>query len=197
MIILEPPRGLPEGADSWRFLGLSRAGLTRFFRSAQRAIGLDGEVDILLTSDLHLRKLNHRFRGKNRSTDVLSFPAPFELSAVHAGDLAISVETAARQAREHGHTLREELRVLLLHGLLHLHGMDHESDNGQMASREAELRARLRLPAGLIARAASKPGGPPETGAARERRGTATSSKHAPSRSRKPTQARRSAARPA
>lgn len=164
MITLEPPRSLPEGADPWRQLGLSRGGLTRFLRSAQQASGLPGEVDVLLTSDLQLRKLNRRFRGKNKSTDVLSFPAPFELSAVHAGDLAISLETAERQAREHGHALREEVRILLLHGLLHLGGMDHETDSGQMAAREAGLRSHLRLPVGLIARAAASPPSRRETG---------------------------------
>ncbi len=69
----------------------------------------------------------------------------------------MSVETAARQAREHGHTLRDEVRVLLLHGLLHLAGMDHEADHGEMAAREDALRAKLRLRRGLIARAEQKP----------------------------------------
>ncbi len=153
MITLEPPRGLPEGADAWRSLGLSRGGLTRFLNAAQQAAGLQGEVDVLLTSDLQLRRLNRRFREKNTSTDVLSFPAPFELSGVHAGDLAVSLETAQRQAEEHDHSLRDEVRILLLHGLLHLAGMDHEADAGEMAARESALRARLRLPVGLIARA--------------------------------------------
>jgi probable rRNA maturation factor len=71
---------------------------------------------------------------------------------VHGGDLAISLDTAKRQAEEHGHTLRDEVRVLLLHGLLHLSGMDHETDRGEMALRESVLRAKLRLPNGLIAR---------------------------------------------
>jgi probable rRNA maturation factor len=66
--------------------------------------------------------------------------------------LAISLDTAARQAREHGHSLRDEVRVLLLHGLLHLSGMDHETDRGEMAAREAGLRVQLRLKSGLIAR---------------------------------------------
>jgi probable rRNA maturation factor len=115
-------------------------------------VGLAGAVDVLLADDRTLRRLNREFRGKDKATDVLSFPAAEEFAGKFAGDLAISVETAARQAREHGHSLRDEVRVLLLHGLLHLRGMDHETDRGEMAAREAELRERLRLKSGLIAR---------------------------------------------
>jgi len=140
-------------ADPWKALGLSRSGLERFVRTAQSAVGLRGEVDVLLAGDSTLRRLNRTWRGKNKPTDVLSFPAPDELRGVHAGDLAISVDTALRQAVEQGHALRDELRVLLLHGLLHLAGMDHEADHGEMAAREAELRRTLRLKHGLIARA--------------------------------------------
>ena len=136
----------------WRELGLSQSGLARFMRAAQAAVGLCGEVEVLLADDRVLRRLNRAWRGKNKATDVLSFPAPEEMAAVCAGDLAVSLETAQRQAMEQGHSLRDEVRVLLLHGLLHLSGMDHETDEGEMAAREAELRARLRLRRGLIAR---------------------------------------------
>lgn len=132
--------------------GLSASGLTRFLNRARTAINLPGAVDVLLTSDATLRQLNKSFRGKDKPTDVLSFPAPSEFAARHAGDLAISLETAARQAKTYGHTLRDEVRILLLHGLLHLSGEDHESDNGRMAAREATLRRELRLPATLIER---------------------------------------------
>jgi probable rRNA maturation factor len=161
MITLDPPRSWPGAAqpfapateaEAWRVLGLSRAGLTRFLRAAQAAVALAGEVDVLLADDRTLRRLNREWRRKNKPTDVLSFPASAELAAVHAGDLAVSLETAARQAAEHGHTLNDELRVLLLHGLLHLDGMDHEVDHGEMAAREDQLRAKLRLKRGLIAR---------------------------------------------
>ena len=131
--------------------------LTRFLKRVSRAVGLDGEVDVLLASDAELRRLNREFRSKNKATDVLSFPAEpmpgLPAGRHHAGDLAISVDTAARQAEEHGHALATEVRVLLLHGLLHLAGMDHESDAGEMRDREAELRAQLRLPTSLIERA--------------------------------------------
>jgi len=126
---------------------------------------------VLLTSDKAIRRLNRRFRGKNKATDVLSFPAepgPEKL----AGDLAISVETARRQAAEHRHSLNVEIEVLMLHGLLHLAGYDHEADRGQMASREQNLRARLKLPLGLIERAKGT-GTEPATDARRAMRGAA------------------------
>lgn len=158
MMTLDPPRRMvgpaQDGSDAaaWRALGLSRAGLERFVRAAQAAVGLRGEVDVLLADDRTLRRLNREWRGKDKATDVLSFPAVEDLAGVHAGDLAVSLETARRQAEEQGHTLRDEVRVLLLHGLLHLAGMDHEVDGGEMAAREAELRRQLRLKRGLIAR---------------------------------------------
>jgi len=148
---------LPD-ADPWRALELSRSGLSRFLRSAQTAVGLRGEVDVLLAGDRTLRRLNREFRGKDKATDVLSFPAAGEIAEEFAGDLAISLDTAKRQAAAHGHTLRDEVRVLLLHGLLHLDGMDHEADRGEMATKEAQLRKRLRLPNGLIARVDAKAG---------------------------------------
>ena len=173
MISLEPPRGSAANAQpqfaaqAWLAAGLSRPGLSRFLQVAQAAVGLGGEIDVLLTDDRTLRRLNRQYRGKNKSTDVLSFPAPAEVAGVHAGDLAISLETATRQAMEHGHTLRDEVRVLLLHGVLHLFGMNHETDRGEMAAQEAQLRRRLRLPAGLIARASPARPPAPNVGAGR------------------------------
>lgn len=140
-------------AAAWSALGLAQRGLEQFIRRAQALVGLRGEVSVLLAGDAVLRRLNREWRGKDKATDVLSFPSPAELAEISAGDLAISLETAARQAAEHGHLLRDEVRVLLLHGLLHLSGMDHETDKGEMAAREAELRKELRLKRGLIDRA--------------------------------------------
>ncbi len=134
-------------------MAADRPGLTRFLRRARERVGLEGEVDVLLTSDVEIKRLNRTFRKKNKATDVLSFPAPEEIFAEHAGDLAISLETAARQAESFGHSLNDEVRILLLHGLLHLAGMDHEADAGEMAEREAELRQALKLRNGLIERA--------------------------------------------
>jgi probable rRNA maturation factor len=137
---------------------LSKSGLTRFFNRARAAVGLHGNVDVLLADDATLRNLNKTFRHKNKATDVLSFPAAENLDD-HAGDLAISLDTAARQAAAFGHSLRDEVRILLLHGLLHLSGLDHEIDDGEMAAREGELRRELRLPVTLIERVAPvKPG---------------------------------------
>jgi len=157
MITLEPPRSMvsqseASSVEAWRALGLSRAGLGRFLRAAQPAVGLRGEVAVLLSDDRTLRRLNREFRGKDKATDVLSFPADRKMARGHAGDLAISLETAARQAQEQGHSLRDEVRVLLLHGVLHLAGMDHEADRGEMAKREAMLRKRFGLRSGLISR---------------------------------------------
>jgi probable rRNA maturation factor len=134
---------------------LSISGLSRFLNRARAAVELKGDVDVLLTGDSTLRQLNRNFRGKDKSTDVLSFPAPSEFAKKHAGDLAISLETAAHQATTYGHILRDEVRILILHGLLHLSGEDHETDNGEMATREADLRRELRLPSTLIERTAA------------------------------------------
>jgi probable rRNA maturation factor len=132
--------------------GLSISGLTRFLNRARTAVELRGEVDVLLANDATLRHLNKTFRSKDKPTDVLSFPAPSAFAKKHAGDLAISLETAARQAAAYGHTLRDEVRILILHGLLHLSGLDHETDTGEMATRETTLRRELRLPRTLIER---------------------------------------------
>lgn len=131
---------------------LSGRGMTAFFKRAREAAQLQGDVEVLLTNDAELKRLNRSFRGKNKATDVLSFPAAAEIASVHAGDLAISLDMAARQAEQFGHSLRDEVRILLLHGLLHLAGFDHETDKGEMAEREVELRKKLKLPSSLIDR---------------------------------------------
>jgi probable rRNA maturation factor len=127
--------------------------LSRFLAAAQQALRLQGQVTVLLTTDAAIRKLNKQFRGKNTATDVLSFPASGVGSEGVAGDLAISVTTALGQAAGQGHSLATEIKVLVLHGLLHLAGYDHEVDNGRMARRERLLRAKFKLPQGLIERA--------------------------------------------
>jgi probable rRNA maturation factor len=149
MITIESRASLKEN--------LSRPGLTSFLNRARLAVGLTGQVEVLLADDPTLRRLNKSFRGKNKPTDVLSFPTPVEIADTHAGDLAISLETAARQAAIYGHSLRDEVRILLLHGLLHLSGLDHETDNGEMAAREATLRTKLKLSNTLIERTTALP----------------------------------------
>ncbi len=133
--------------------------LRQFVKDAQTAVKLRGDVSVLLTGDRQIRRWNREFRGKNKATDVLSFPVmPMDgVPSTMAGDLAISVETADRQAKEQGHALAEELRVLVLHGLLHLAGYDHETDDGTMARVERRLRAKLGLKAGLTERVAAEP----------------------------------------
>jgi probable rRNA maturation factor len=130
--------------------------VARFLAEAQAAVRLRGQVTVLLTTDAAVRSLNRRFRGKDKTTDVLSFPAnPLQNAGPAervAGDIAISVPTARCQGAACGHSLGTELKILILHGLLHLAGYDHEADAGQMYRRECALRSRLGLPQGLIER---------------------------------------------
>jgi len=161
---------------------LSKEALDRFVLRARRAAGLRGAVNILVTSSAAVRALNRRFRAQDKATDVLSFPAaPSSLPARNAkaaksggkklrekksrgkksgtdarvalaGDIAISAEMAARNAAPLRHSTADEVKILILHGMLHLAGFDHERDNGEMARRETKLRRELRLPAALIER---------------------------------------------
>jgi len=110
----------------------------------------------LITEDAELRRLNRQFRGKDAATDVLSFPhaAIPGIDPPALGELAISATQARRQAAERGHSLEDEICVLMLHGVLHLLGMDHEADKGQMRRAETRWRRRLGLPDGLIERSA-------------------------------------------
>jgi probable rRNA maturation factor len=96
--------------------------------------------------DPEIHALNRQYRGKDKPTDVLSFPLADELQPFLLGDVIISVETAARQAQRRGHTLREELQTLLIHGILHLLGYDHEvsrSEAIRMRRKEREMKAIL------------------------------------------------------
>jgi probable rRNA maturation factor len=105
-----------------------------------------------ITNDAELQQWNAQFRGKDYATDVLSFPSEDPNSI---GDIAISLQRARAQAREWRHAVEDELRILMLHGVLHLLGLDHETDSGQMCRTEMRWRRKLSLPAGLIERAAS------------------------------------------
>jgi probable rRNA maturation factor len=138
-----------------RVPGLEVALMERFVRRACRAAKLAGAVDVLITSDREMRVLNKRYRGKDSATDVLSFPAVAGLPGKLAGDLAVSADFASANAKDFGHGVGEEIKVLILHGVLHLAGYDHERDSGQMARKEKRLRAELGLPMNLIARASS------------------------------------------
>jgi probable rRNA maturation factor len=113
-----------------------------------------GAVAVALVSDGVMRRLNRQYHRVDRPTDVLSFPSEEMTPGVISGlgDIAIALGVARRQAREQGHSLQTELRILALHGLLHLLGYDHEADQGQMKRAEERLRRRAGLPVGLIRR---------------------------------------------
>lgn len=132
--------------------GLSLPAFQRFVARAARAVHLHGEFHVLITSSRELQSLNRRFRGRDRPTDVLSFPSSPGFAEVCAGDIAISADIAAHNARALGHSPADEVRILALHGILHLAGYDHEQDSGAMARREKRLRRALGLPSTLLER---------------------------------------------
>ena len=140
-----------------KVVGLSEHALARFVSRARKAAGLQGSVNVLVTGSAAMRSLNFRFRGKNKATDVLSFPADSPMpstgkTARFAGEVALSAEIAVQNAVHLGHSASVEVKILVLHGILHLAGFDHERDNGEMARKEANLRRKLRLPDALIER---------------------------------------------
>lgn len=130
--------------------GLPRRELRDFARLLSVEVAAGRPFDCLLTGDKELQRLNHQFLGHDYPTDVLSFPSGME--GGFAGEIAISTNRAAEQAKEFGHTMAEELRILMLHGVLHLLGMDHEKDRGAMARAEKRWRKHYALPSGLIER---------------------------------------------
>lgn len=129
---------------------LPRRDLRAFAAELRETVAGGRRFCCLLTSDRELRRLNREFLGQDYPTDVLSFPAP--ASSDFLGEIAISVQRAAEQAQEHGHTTAQEIRILMLHGVLHLLGMDHQTDRGRMRRAEMIWRKKLGLPAGLIER---------------------------------------------
>ena len=140
--------------------GLSQTTLARFVMRARRMVKLSAQVNVLVTDDAQMRELNRKFRKKDKATDVLSFPSLESVSAKNgnvrfAGDLAISCDIAAANAEQLGHSLAAEIKILVLHGLLHLAGYDHEQDAGEMARKEARMRRELRLPESLTERGAA------------------------------------------
>jgi len=130
--------------------GLPRAGLRRFAEKLSEELAAGRRFTCLLTDDRELRRLNRDFLGQDWPTDVLSFPAAGPDDFL--GEMALSVQRAGEQARHFGHPLEQEIRILMLHGLLHLLGMDHEADRGRMARAEVRWRRKLGLPAGFIQR---------------------------------------------
>lgn len=136
--VVNRQRKVPVDCERWR----------AFVEKALKVAPADGAgVTVAFVSDRAMRGLNRRWRGKHGTTDVLSFPAgqdEFErVEGASLGDVVISVEQAARQAAEHGMEFDEEVSQLILHGLLHLCGYDHETDEGEMNRLELRLRRRL------------------------------------------------------
>jgi probable rRNA maturation factor len=136
--------------------GLSAEALGRFVLRVRRAVRLLGRVNILVTSSAEMHALNRQFRKKNKTTDVLSFPlAPSSSGFAQrrfVGEIAISAEIASKNAAMLGHSAAIEVKILALHGILHLAGFDHERDNGEMARKEGKLRRQLHLPSSLTER---------------------------------------------
>jgi probable rRNA maturation factor len=124
--------------------------LQQFYERVQRELGFAPEsVTIQLVSDDSMARLNQTYRKKHGPTDVLSFPANGHRRRASAseyiGDIAISPETARRNARRFSRSLPKEMRILILHGMIHLAGFDHETDHGEMERFERRLRKRLRV----------------------------------------------------
>lgn len=140
-----------------------RSAIDSFAETLRARVARGREFHCVVTGDAELRRLNKTYLGKDYAADVLSFPG----AAPYLGDIAISLARARAQARAHGHSAEDEVRILMLHGVLHLKGMDHESDGGRMARAEKRWRGMLGLPLGLIERG----GRPAATGS-----GTATQS---------------------
>ncbi|MBI5086690.1 MAG: rRNA maturation RNase YbeY [Acidobacteria bacterium] len=131
--------------------GLDRKSLRLLARRISEEVAGGRTFCCMVTSDKELRRLNREFRGADYPTDVLSFPSPSPEGGL--GDIAISGERASEQAAALGHDASTETAILLLHGVLHLLGYDHEADKGRMRRAEAKWRKLLGLPAGLIERA--------------------------------------------
>ena len=151
------------------------ARLTAVLRGAAAALEVKGEVALVISGDRALRDLNRRYRGKDKPTDVLSVPGPCQSHAGGGpgsvrreecaacvgqtpglGDIVISVDSAARNAKDLGRTLPQEMDVLALHGFLHVLGYDHETDDGAMERLERRLRKRLLAPSRSRPRAGAR-----------------------------------------
>ena len=144
----DPPSRGGASAGQVAMRGLA-SWLTRVAPASAR-----GDLCVALVSDRRMRALNRQFRGKDHATDVLAFPSD---ERGFLGDIVIAEGVAKRQAKDYGHSLKIELQTLALHGLLHLLGYDHETDDGKMARAEVRLRKAAGLPLGLIERTPAPP----------------------------------------
>jgi probable rRNA maturation factor len=141
---------MPEIINNQRKIKINKEIFQTFAETALEKIGeTEGrDFTIAFISDRKMRELNNNFRGQDLTTDVLSFTFEadkFEIENDNLGDIAISLEQAERQAQDNKFNLETEIKQLILHGILHLCGYDHETDNGEMNKRELELRAVLEI----------------------------------------------------
>jgi len=147
-------KSIPRPSELLVFRGarlrVDRRSLRRFAQRLCEEVAGGRAFCCLVTNDREMRRLNREFLGKDCVTDVLSFPETGSDGSL--GEIAISIGRAARQAQEYAHGTEEEICLLMLHGILHLMGLDHENDRGRMKHAEARWRRRLALPAGLISR---------------------------------------------
>ncbi len=131
-------------------VGFDEDAVVAFLQRLAAEFGDSATFSVVVSQDSEVKAANRRFRAADRTTDVLSFP---DGEDQYLGDILISARMAAAQADERGHTVEEEIETLALHGLLHLAGFDHETDDGRMRAKERVLRRRYGLPSGLIERA--------------------------------------------
>ena len=109
------------------------------------------DIELILTTDEEIKEINKQFRNKSKPTDVLSFPL-VDMPGMPLGSIIISIDTAKKEAKRFGHSIDDEIKLLFLHGLLHLLGYDHETDNGEMRAKEEEIIKKVNLPNSLIVR---------------------------------------------
>ncbi len=139
----------------FKFSAAEKRTLTKFAHKLGNELASGKYFECLITDDAELQRLNKAFLKRNYPTDVLSFPTEGQPLAI--GECAISIERADEQRREFGHTLIQEIQILMLHGVLHLLGFDHEQDAGEMAQSEQRWRSEFKLPNSLIERSSSLP----------------------------------------
>ena len=146
----EPPEQPWYFENRQRKIAFDESAILAFIGRIAKNVAARAEFAVVVSNDDAVRGANRRFRGISRTTDVLSFPDGHE---GRLGDVLISAPRAQRQAETYGHAIEDELKVLALHGLLHLLGYDHETDQGEMNRVEKRLRRRYKLPTALIERA--------------------------------------------
>lgn len=148
----EPPEQPWYFENRQRKIAFDDSAILAFIGSISKNVAAGVEFAVVVSNDDAVRRANRRFRAISQTTDVLSFPDGDE---GRLGDVLISAPRAQRQAETYGHAIEDELKVLTLHGLLHLLGYDHETDQGEMNRVEKRLRRRYKLPIALIERAAA------------------------------------------